>query len=355
MSIYIISNREVITENDTERFKIKGKEKALPTFRVAKCNIPSDDCLTQKNCKAEYEILEDEFPTNYIDVIDSIKNPEKVSKLKGTSYMFYDLYSQMITEKSKKTDVLVFIHGFANSFDDNLEHIVTLYKTFIQKQDSNIKHLLYISWPTRNHKILTYWNDQKDAWDTGRFLGRLYEKLLDFFVEMFKKHSMLNCESKIHLAAHSMGNQVLASMLQNINKKIYPFISEILLLHSDIENNVFEEGEPFTKLEMLAERTHVYTHKSDDALFISRFTKNFNKRLGKYGPKSIKNLNDETYIVDVTKLKTGESLREKLFDHWGYIESEKEISDIIDVLNGLDIERFKKRKIVREKLYKLEE
>ena len=35
MSIYIVSNREI----ENEKFRDDGKEKALPTFRVATCKI----------------------------------------------------------------------------------------------------------------------------------------------------------------------------------------------------------------------------------------------------------------------------------------------------------------------------
>lgn len=345
MSIYIISNREVYSKDGKERFKDNGEEHALPKFRVAEYNLK----------KSDYEILPNQYPLNYSDVVDALKDPSKAVTLAGTSKMFYDLYSQMLNIRDQKADVLVFIHGFANSFEDNLNHIKTLHKKFMKQKDSPIKHLLYISWPTRNHKILTYWDDQKDAWETGRVLARVYEKLLDFFVELFKKHNMENCKNKIHLAAHSMGNQVLKSMLQNINCKIYPFFGEVLLLHSDVEDNVFEKGKPFTLLEKLAERTHVYIHKSDDALFVSRYTKNFNKRLGKKGPTNLNNLNDETFVVDVSNLKSGQTLRELAFDHWGYIERDTEIQDILKVLNGDDITEIPNRKKIKDKLYYLEE
>lgn len=349
MSIYLICNRETIKENGKERFKNKGKEHALPKFRVAECKV------IDKEKPVDYDILGNQYPLNYNDVIKALDKPSNADSLVGTSKMFYDLYSQMLNDKDKKSDVLVFIHGFANSFNDNLVHISTLYNTFIDREDTSVKHLVYVAWPTRNHKILTYWDDQKDAWETGRVLARVYEKLLDFFVEMFKKNNMENCKNKIHLAAHSMGNQVLKSMLQNMNGEIYPFLGEVLLLHSDVENTVFEKGEPFTKLEKIAERTHVYIHRSDDALFVSRFTKNFNKRLGKKGPKNFNNLNNETFVVDVSRLRSGESLRERLFDHWGYKESKAQIDDIIGVLKGEDVEELTNRNKINDKLFHLVE
>ena len=88
-------------------------------------------------------ILPNQYPFSYSDVIDALQDSSKSDSLAGTSKMFYDLYSQMLNDKDKKSDVLVFIHGFANSFDDNLEHIKTLNKIFINEKGSPIKHLIY--------------------------------------------------------------------------------------------------------------------------------------------------------------------------------------------------------------------
>jgi esterase/lipase superfamily enzyme len=336
----MICNRETEIINSKERFKNKGKEHALPKFRIAECTVKAGSDM------AEYEILGNQYPSDYSHVTDALEDQSKAGSLNGSSLMFYELYSQMLGSKDEKSDCLVFIHGFANSFESNLEHIATLVKTFIKK-GSPVKHLIFVSWPTRNHKILTYKDDQHDAEETGKVLSRVYLKLADFFVILFKIMHRENCENKIHLAAHSMGNQVLKAMLENIpDRKLHPFIGEVLLLHSDVEDTVFEPGQPFTKLEKLAERTHIYIHNSDDALLTSRFTKNFNKRLGKKGPKNRKNLNDETFVIDVTSVKSAESLRQLLWDHWGYIEQKVETDDIIEVLKGqndFDIENRKRK------------
>jgi len=337
MSTYLICNREIEIVDGKERFKNDGKEHALPKFRVAKCTILEDKKTS------EYEMIDNQYPSDYNDVIKALDNNSLATNLKGTSNMFFELYNDML-HSQERSDILVFIHGFANSFQDNLDHIAKLNAIFI-KEGSPIKHIIYISWPTRGNKVLTYWDDQKDAEETGRVLARVYDKMYDFFIELFKIHKRENCNNKIHLAAHSMGNQVLQHMLENIpNRKIHTMFSEVLLLHSDVKDTVFEKGEAFTKLEKLAERTHLYIHKSDDALWISRFTKNLNKRLGKRGPRNRNILNSETYIVDTSNVKSVESLRQRLWDHWGYIESKPEINDIIEVLKGIDSEFISGRK-----------
>ncbi len=341
MSIYIISNRKVLrtrSEDGKKKFSDDGKEKALPMFRVAECEI--------KRNKIDYTILDDTLQTNYNDVVKSIQERKNNDKLAGSARMFYDLYTQMLDEKKSRSDVLFFIHGFSNSFQDNLEHIVKLHKLYIEPEQSPLKHLVYVSWPTRDHKVLTYWDDQQDAIETGFVLGRLYLKLLTFFRELFEIHRQEQCQNKIHLAAHSMGNQVLKQMLNCIpDLRLFPLFGEVLLLHSDVEDDVYNPGQPFTKLEKLASRTHMYVHNSDDALRISRFTKNGNKRLGHRGPVDRSFLNNKTFIVDVTQIRGGESLRERCIDHWGYLDRKEQVEDIITVLIGQDEALFKNREL----------
>lgn len=334
MSIYIISNREVIGN----KFRNDGKDKAAgSSFRIANCVI------NEKLETVDYEIVPDNFPLGYENVVLALKGKLSPDKLKGTEVMFYDLYRQMLYSDKEKSDVLFFIHGFSNSLEDNLSHIYKLNKLYVG-EESPIKHLVYLSWPTRDHKVLTYWNDQEDARETGLMLNRLYMKMYGFFKDIFELHRQQRCRNRIHLAAHSMGNQVLKSMLESLPKdKLFPLFGEVLLLHSDVENSVFEPSQPFTLLEHLSERTHLYIHHSDDALRISRGTKNFNKRLGHKGPKNRDNLNKETFIVDTSKVTDSTVIRDIIVDHWRYLYSPITVKDILSVLDGTDENRIRRR------------
>jgi len=152
--------------------------------------------------------------------------------------------------------------------------------------------------------------------------------------------------------AHSMGNQVLKQMMQNLDEKyIVPFVGEILLLHADVSSDTYDKGQPFQKLQKLGQRAHIYIHKGDDALTISTTTKNFTKRLGKTGPTDMNDLPQSTFVVDVTgityDLAANYSFLKKemqnIIDHWGYLTSSQEINDIIQVLNGTDERRIPNR------------
>lgn len=289
-----------------------------------------------------YEILPDSFEQHYDRLAQDLRKTSQGSssgsrKRKGTAQMFGQLYQEMRDHQGPQGDVLFFIHGFANSFDDNLQHIRKLHRLYVEPSDSPVAHLVYLSWPTRSSKAFTYSDDQRDAQITGQVLSRIYSKMMEFFQQLFRREEQPHCGHRVHLAAHSMGNQVLMHLLESLpGRQIRPVIGEVLLLHSDVPDTVYEPGEPFQKLQRLASRSHLYTHKSDDALALSHFTKNGNKRLGKRGPSRMEDLPEDTFRVEVSRLRAEESLRERIIDHWGYLESPGQIQDIKAVLRGED-------------------
>ncbi len=119
-----------------------------------------------------------------------------------------------------------FIHGFANNLDANLEHIARLQKLYLSA-DTGIEQMVYLAWPSSGHKVLTYWNDQEDAIETGRMLGALFSKLCNFFLNLFELHGFDRCYNKIHLRTHSMGNTVLEFMVISIAEpKMFPILGE---------------------------------------------------------------------------------------------------------------------------------
>ncbi len=346
MSVYIISNRSVNPR--TNRFYVKGKEKAEPTFRIAKVDDPTAEKLT-------YTMMEDALPPDYQDVIDKLDGETSGKKLLGSARMFYELYSDMIcvrqdvrrtkTEKPVlKNDILFFIHGFSTGFNSSLQHIKDLQRLYVDDEHSSIRHIVYLSWPSRSSKLFTYSGDQEDARDTGAILARVFRKTQNFFYEAFDMAQKEHCLGRIHLMCHSMGNQVLETFMQTIANETYlPIITEVLLLHADVQDDIFEKGQPFYYLQNLCRRVHVYIHNGDDALRISRFTKNGTKRLGQRGPRDLAVLNDETFIVDVTNDNEAITRYEDIIDHWGYLYRPNQIEDIIQVLRGRSEHRIQTR------------
>lgn len=346
MCVYIISNRSVNPR--TNRFYVRGKEKAEPTFRIAKVDDPTADKIT-------YTMMEDALPIDYQDVIKKLDGKKSDKKLLGSAKMFYELYSDMIcvsqdvrrikTEKPVlKNDILFFIHGFSTGFNSSLQHIKDLHKLYVEDENSSIRHIVYLSWPSRSSKLFTYSGDQEDARDTGAILARVFRKTQNFFYEAFDMAQKEHCLGRIHLMCHSMGNQVLETFMQTIANETYlPIITEVLLLHADVQDDIFEKGKAFSYLSKICRRVHIYIHNGDDALRISRFTKNGTKRLGQRGPRDLSVLNDETFIVDVTNDNEAITKYEDIIDHWGYLYRPNQIQDIINVLRGRSEHRIETR------------
>lgn len=346
MSVYIISNRSVNPR--TNRFYTKGKEKAEPTFRIAKIIDPEAD-------KLNYKMLQDALPSNYDSVINKLDNKDDDKDLKGSARMFYELYRDTIcvrqdvrrTKTKKpvlKNDILFFIHGFSTGFNSSLKHIKDLYRLYVKDENSSINHIVYLSWPSRSSKLFTYAGDQEDARDTGAILARVFRKTQNFFYEAFDVAQKEHCLGRIHLMCHSMGNQVLETFMQTIANETYiPIITEVLLLHADVKDDIFEKGQAFSYLSKICRRVHIYIHNGDDALRISRFTKNGTKRLGQRGPRDLSVLNEETFVVDVTHDNEAITTYENVIDHWGYLYRPKQIEDIVYVLRGKSEHRIDTR------------
>lgn len=333
MSIYLITNRRILKQQEKEIIDSTGKEKALHDFRIATVDPKT----------GEYQLLPDlAFETGYKGVLSETTK----GKLGGSAAMFADLYRDMDVAKPGQGDVLFFIHGFNYTLEDNLKHVVRLHRLYAACRDCRISHVVYLSWPSRG-SLLSYPDDQQDAWQTGLVLARLFDKVRRFFHDAFSLDQSVPCQRRIHLAAHSMGNQVLAHMIQNIPPSmVFPLFSEVVLLNADVVWTVFEAGEPFNRLHRFCERTHIYTHRSDDALRVSRLTKNFEQRLGSKGPRDPIHLAPETMIADTSDVRGGADLpwKERFVDHWGYLTREAVIQDIRHVLNGIDEDDIPGRK-----------
>ena len=327
MSIFIVSNRGILDVDGEPRFEeTPGRgQKASHDFRIAEYD----------SANTTYRIVGDLDEYGYQGTAAAAS-----AELNGSAYMFNKLYQDNCGDQAG--DILVFIHGFAYELEDNFAHINRLEKLYMSGS-SRVRHLVYISWPSRG-RLLRYKSDQPDARETGRVLGRLFEKLRRFFIDTFEVgEGNEPCMQKIHLGAHSMGNQVLYYMLNSMDpSQLFPLFSEVMLFNSDAPYDGFEPGQPFTRLEDIGERTHIYTHRSDDALWISDNLKGNSKRLGRNGPKNAENLNDETFVVDTSRVK-GEpdtSFRETLVDHWGYMNLEGVIKDVRRVLKGRPAEQI---------------
>ena len=238
--------------------------------------------------------------------------------------------------------VLFFVHGFNTDLEGVRSNFKDLSERYVQNSDCSIKHIVIFTWPGMSPTIpLHYRNDAKDAERSGEALARAMNSLRGFFQFYLGKAQHAPCESKIHLMLHSMGHRVFRSAIRaNMRGRktgLMPF-EEILCIAGDVPYNIFENGEEYSHLLDYGERVHVYFHKKDKALDISKYTKNFANMLGRYGRKH-KPI-DQPWVVDCnvtnTKDDDGVTLRNNLINHWYYYTSTEVVEDIVGVLEGGD-------------------
>ncbi len=348
---WIITNRPVVNDSVED---LRSFVRARPEFRIA-----GFDPLSQA-----VQFVTDEYVENY-ENLDVGADPVG---LKGTQQLFLSLYQTMANAPKDKGDILFFMHGFNYSWQDSLAHLQKLHEIYVESKNSPICQIVYFSWPSVGD-LLRYRADQENALPSGWMLGRLFAKVVQFYADFFKRRDGVRpayCGKKIHMAAHSMGNQVMESFLKAVNNEsIYRLnlFEEILLFNADLDWTALESGRPLYSLPEYGNRIHVYNHVSDDALHISESTKNNEKRLGRHGPRSLDLIPPRTLIVDCSagstasrraittpferksgfasrvkaisgELQPATQWKELMVDHWGYLYRNNVVDDIKAVLRG---------------------
>ena len=251
--------------------------------------------------------------------------------------VFNKAHESMVAAESNQGHVLFFIHGFNCSFEKSKELIKKLHKTYVEDEDSPIKTIVAFCWPS-NGSLLEYRDDAEDAIQSGKTLGRMYFKLMNWFGRKYKNGGFVECDQKIHLMAHSMGACVLESMIATLNMKQVirkSIFQEAIIVGADVDYDSFENPRPLYNLIDLCSRVHIYFHEKDRALTISENTKNSLNRLGKWGCKNSNVLPDDVYQCNITDLPDDEgSLFEKVGNHWAYYSSSYVVEDVKSVLIG---------------------
>ncbi len=372
------AGREIVKDHDSQGERIE----ALPTFRVARfrpAGLPASP--SANDLEGVVEFVRDSNAPGYTTLAPDT-DPET---LDGSQQMFKSLFDQMSAQPRGRGDTLFFIHGFNYTWHDSLINLHRIAQVYSNHAHTPVTQVVYFTWPSWG-SLRKYWKDQRIAAPSGKLLGRVFTKLVRFYEDFFdpekrKKDRPDLCHQRIHLGAHSMGNQVLREFVRSISGDddlSHPVFGETLMLNADVEWTALNPGQPLHDLATYCDRVHVYNHASDDALRHSSLVKNpGEKRLGQYGPESIDTnvLPPRTIVIDCSSIKPGVAqptsaaprvaartdaqgllasipdgehiaaaarildakktdMRERLFDHWGYLHRPEVIADIWQVLKG---------------------
>ncbi|HEY2069864.1 MAG TPA: alpha/beta fold hydrolase [Rhizomicrobium sp.] len=242
-------------------------------------------------------------------------------------------------------NLLIFIHGFANSFEDSIKRAAYNRAWFADGGAQGETAMVAFSWPSAGTIVdfgeaLTapYKADQVNAGNSGDHLAYFFLQI-DKIAATFKS---LRPNRRVFLLAHSMGNWALqagVSAWYPQRTEAGPVFDEVILAAPDEHFTSFEFplGQRLTRLPDLTRRTTIYYSGIDKILFMLSAPVNGVQRLGTLGPQR---MNDETlYTASKFRMRNCGFVNDYhhgTFDavHQYYRLSPKVRADIVAMMNG---------------------
>lgn len=189
-------------------------------------------------------------------------------------------------------NILVFLHGFDNTFEDSLTRAALNAEWYRQSGEPTADTtVLAFCWPSLGQLIAggqpldgAYLRDQQMATDSGFHL--------EFFLsEIDRVRQAVQAQDPARhafLLAHSMGNWVLQAAITRWYQAHQPeddMFDEVILAAADEQADTFAQpsGIRLGHLREIARRISIYTSRHDTLLWLSSAI-NHNARLGHDGP-----------------------------------------------------------------------
>jgi esterase/lipase superfamily enzyme len=202
-----------------------------------------------------------------------------------------------------KRQVLVFIHGFNNRFDDS----VFRFAQIVHDSGAPVVPILF-TWPSRG-SVLAYGYDREST----AYSRNALESLL-------KAISRDPAVGEISILAHSMGNSLALETLRQMairDGRVTPKIRNVLLAAPDVDVDLAREA--IVDMGPRANRPAftLFVSQDDRALAVSRRVWGSEARLGAINPDQepfrtqLEQAN--VTVLDLTKLKAGDALNHGKF------------------------------------------
>lgn len=357
MPIYFATNRNVIEEGTKnaefgERFNADGPQ----FFRVGVCEValqpgrqPTDDDA--------YTVTETDL---YREQATSKSDPRPRS-----ADLFEELRELL---RDGDRDVLIYLHGFANTFESCIERAAALEALYSHATTNAPDPIVFaFSWPAngRSFPATEYFSDRDDAMMSGTAIARALLALLRFMDSVMAEDRaairaarerdqiptadvLKRCQGRLHVMAHSMGNYALRHAVLSIRDalRVRPLprvFKNAFLVAADEDADALGDKQKLGLLFDLAQNVHVYHSIDDRALQISDTTKGNPDRLGADGPSDLTNLPPRAFAIDCSEVD------ETIFEHGRhqYYRIRKEVvGDIKQVIAGVGPEQVQGRKSI---------
>ncbi|SMN01180.1 hypothetical protein SPONN_2257 [uncultured Candidatus Thioglobus sp.] len=236
--------------------------------------------------------------------IDIQPYPENITDNEFGSKTMFDELKQKMQEKS---DVLVYIHGYNNSWIESVASALSL-QLMINQPTANIeKNIIVVlfTWPS-NGVMLDYNDDYHDAKVSNLAFARGLFKFRDYLSTIDKP-----CNQQVNLLCHSMGNFVLQEAFQHAEKNKEKFYFNHIFLCAPMLNlDCFEQELEMKGLSKLANKISIYYNDADGVLALARslLPEIDDKQLGIDGVQNIVIIPDNIHQINCSNIIDTENI-----------------------------------------------
>jgi esterase/lipase superfamily enzyme len=200
--------------------------------------------------------------------------------------------AQIATLMNSTNDILVFVHGTDNDFEDAIQR-AAYNKTWLDAVAGRRFDVIAFTWPARAYGGLSqvfhysgdYKNDQQQADASAAHFGL-------FLAQLYSLKPKLGTR-RIGILCHSMGNRMLAGAVAawyaGGNAPAPPLFDQAILAAADEIGTTFDQPGRLSNLYKLAKGIIVYFSENDILMLASRGVNGYDP-LGMYGPSNPANL-----------------------------------------------------------------
>jgi esterase/lipase superfamily enzyme len=264
----------------------------------------------------------------------------------GSLGMFADVQALMM----RKTDVLIYIHGFNVSWQEAVGSAAALELMLNRSASADSEQSLAVvlfTWPSDGMAMpfASYKSDRTEGAGSGYAVGRALLKARDYLASLRDRArtGVPLCGQDIHLLCHSMGNYVLQNALARIaeftpGSALPRLFEHIFLCAPDVDDDVLEPGHAMGSVHELARCVTVYHNRGDLAMVISDHTKGHPERLGAGGAARPSLLHNKLNQLDCTPVVSG------LVEHSYYLSGTVR-DDIRQSIDGIALDDQTRRRL----------
>ncbi len=363
--LYYATNRNHLGPDqwNPTSYGTKFSDDGTENLRFGKVLLQADeatvDSLLQKDCgfgPGDGEKLSDYFSkcskTATIKAFEeSIDKTKSEVAQRGAKLGSLDMFEELRTAMLQSQNVLIYIHGFNVSWDAAVGSACALQESLNHDETGNPDMptiVVLFSWPSDGMALpfVSYKSDRTEAAASGKAFGRGILKLRDYLIKLRRPDANGEtpelCNQNIHLLCHSMGNYVLQNAIARIadftpTQSLPRIFEHIFLCAPDVDDDIFEKGQPYELLDDLTRTVTLYYNKGDVAMYISDYTKGNPERLGTNGAAHPQLLHNKINQVDCTPIVKG------IIEH-SYYQDGWVVTDISMSIDGLGMDDPRRRR-----------